>query len=421
MDDTDVGDTSPTTLSLTNTGGRSISVTMSVRGKDATEFSVSPATVSIAAGRTRSCTVTFSPIAAGVKTASIEISHDAGGNSLAVLLQGTGIAVVVEVPLTLSVAQLAMDDTPVGGSSRKTFAVTNNSTQTLSISLKTSGAAASEFAVTPASTTVVAKGSRTITVNFSPNTAGTRTAVIEISQSAGGNTLILPLQGNGLGLAAAAPLEASVTHLAMNDTPIRASSRKTFTITNNSTQALSISLNMNGTAANEFRASPSSATIAAKGSRTISVTFAPTRTGNRTAQLSIRYGTGGDAITVSLKGKGLSSSSVVVANEGSELGAAKPLDSSHSPKLSVGNYPNPFNSQTVFSYHLNSYARVRVEIFDLLGRRVCVLIDDLQNMGDHQITWDGTDQQGKSLGSGIYLYKLQTNMYSASGKMLLLR
>jgi len=80
------------------------------------------------------------------------------------------------------------------------------------------------------------------------------------------------------------------------------------------------------------------------------------------------------------------------------------------------NYPNPFNAQTVINYSLPEATHVTIEIFDLLGRKIETLVDSKHQAGYHQITWNAVDQT-----SGIYFYKIQTNDYSESKKMLLLK
>jgi len=77
------------------------------------------------------------------------------------------------------------------------------------------------------------------------------------------------------------------------------------------------------------------------------------------------------------------------------------------------NYPNPFNPQTVISYHLPEKSVVELSVFDMLGHNVATLVNKKQNVGDYKVTFNGA-----GLASGIYLYKLQTNGFSEVKKML---
>jgi len=68
-------------------------------------------------------------------------------------------------------------------------------------------------------------------------------------------------------------------------------------------------------------------------------------------------------------------------------------------------YPNPFNPTVNIEYSLSSQQRVLIEVFDVLGRSVRKLVDGNQNPGEHKIIWDGKDNSGSTLASGIYLIR----------------
>ncbi len=70
------------------------------------------------------------------------------------------------------------------------------------------------------------------------------------------------------------------------------------------------------------------------------------------------------------------------------------------------NFPNPFNPATVIRYDLPVAARVRVTIYDILGREVKTLIEGVQGGGSMTVQWDGTDREGIRVASGVYLYEL---------------
>jgi len=73
------------------------------------------------------------------------------------------------------------------------------------------------------------------------------------------------------------------------------------------------------------------------------------------------------------------------------------------------NYPNPFNPQTAIVYQLPKRTRVKLVIYNMAGQRVKILVDKNQTEGRYQIVWDGTDDSGEAVGSGLYLYRLSTN------------
>jgi hypothetical protein len=80
------------------------------------------------------------------------------------------------------------------------------------------------------------------------------------------------------------------------------------------------------------------------------------------------------------------------------------------------NYPNPFNPSTSLSYALPEDCHVKIEIFDILGRRIETLVDAWQPAGNYTVLWNG---EGKS--SGLYFYRIDAGEFSAARKMLLLR
>jgi len=80
------------------------------------------------------------------------------------------------------------------------------------------------------------------------------------------------------------------------------------------------------------------------------------------------------------------------------------------------NYPNPFNPQTTIEYILPQRDHVKLTVFDLQGRVVEVLLDDMKNPGVHHVTFNGS-----SLSSGIYYYRMETSQGSVTRKMMLLK
>ena len=85
------------------------------------------------------------------------------------------------------------------------------------------------------------------------------------------------------------------------------------------------------------------------------------------------------------------------------------------------NYPNPFNPRTTIVYHLPRQERVSLKIFNIMGQEVCKLIDNSETGGIKTVQWDGRDQNGHDLATGIYLYHFQAGSFSATRKMFLLK
>lgn len=70
------------------------------------------------------------------------------------------------------------------------------------------------------------------------------------------------------------------------------------------------------------------------------------------------------------------------------------------------NYPNPFNPSTTIRYDIPSKGRVQLLVFNTLGMKVRTLIDDIQERGNYTLEWDGKDDNGNLLSTGIYFYQL---------------
>ncbi len=85
------------------------------------------------------------------------------------------------------------------------------------------------------------------------------------------------------------------------------------------------------------------------------------------------------------------------------------------------NAPNPFNSQTVIPWFVLDRGVARLEVFALTGQRVAVLHDGPQEAGLHRLRWDGRDDQGRLLASGVYVYRLVTAGGAQTRKLTLLR
>ena len=80
------------------------------------------------------------------------------------------------------------------------------------------------------------------------------------------------------------------------------------------------------------------------------------------------------------------------------------------------NYPNPFNATTVIQYNLPSASNVRIDIYDILGRKVETLVQGEQPAGYHQVVWDTED-----ISSGMYFYRIQAGEYAETRKMVVLK
>jgi len=115
------------------------------------------------------------------------------------------------------------------------------------------------------------------------------------------------------------------------------------------------------------------------------------------------------------------------------INACRALGGTPSPKIYVEglnvpanfsldqNYPNPFNPTTNISFALPSDSKVSLNIYNIMGQKVKTLVDGITKAGTHTVTWDGTNEQGESVASGIYFYKLSAGDKVITKKMSLVK
>ncbi len=85
------------------------------------------------------------------------------------------------------------------------------------------------------------------------------------------------------------------------------------------------------------------------------------------------------------------------------------------------NYPNPFNPLTVINYVISQTEVVHLVILDLLGRKVTELVNQSQNSGHYQVSWNGRNSLGLPVSSGVYLYQITAGKFTETRKMILVR
>ena len=156
---------------------------------------------------------------------------------------------------------------------------------------------------------------------------------------------------------------------------------------------------------------------------------AATATTDATGRAATRLTLGSDpgTNTVSATVEGLESVTFTAIGQESPFasmfdlfGGGKRVALPDSPQLAQ-NAPNPFNSQTVFAYFLPAPGPAHVEVFALNGQRVAVLQQGPQQAGYHRLRWNGRDDAGRPVASGIYLYRLVTTEGVLTRKLTLLR
>ena len=85
------------------------------------------------------------------------------------------------------------------------------------------------------------------------------------------------------------------------------------------------------------------------------------------------------------------------------------------------NYPNPFNPSTQIQYALPEETRVVISIYDLMGRKVRTLVNDVQDAGYRSVMWNATNDMGRLVSAGVYIYSIQAGDFIQNRKMVLMK
>jgi len=245
--------------------------------------------------------VTLRPTTLGADNGTLTVNDGASNSPQTAALTGTGI-----LPATLSAATLAFGNVPQSiASTAENITVTNNQTVALGISSITfTGTNPGDFGQTnPCGGTVAPKGTCIISVTYTPSILGPETATLNVNDGASNTPQTASLSGTGTAQATVSPTSLAFAAQTAGTT----SAARTVTLTNNLSTALTISsITFTGADPSDF-GSPTNTcggSLAAKSHCTISVTFAPTATGTRTATLNVNDSANDSPQTAGLTGTG---------------------------------------------------------------------------------------------------------------------
>lgn len=296
-----IGTTSASqTVTLTNTGNLGLNATIAITGTNYTDFAETNTCTNTTVAPQTSCSisVTFTPSLNGAETATVTITDNAPGSSHSLSLSGTGFPGGPAV--ALSPTSLTFLTTVLKSSSApQNVTLTNVGTQTLAI---TSITASGDFSqINTCNSSVAAGANCTISVTFTPTKIKTRTGTLSIADNALGSPQTVSLSGVGT------QVQLSPASLNFGTVTVgSASSPQTGTVTNVGSSPLTIQkVSFTGADPQDFSQTNNCTGSLAKGaSCTVNVTFKPTATGARTANLAITDPGGGSPQLVPLSGTG---------------------------------------------------------------------------------------------------------------------
>ncbi len=294
----------PVAVTVTNTGGAAVSVS-AVSSSVPSEFSVSGNTcATVAPGAQCGFSVTFTPAAAGARTASITVTSNGAGSPQVIAASGTGTMTPTPGQLSLSTSATFPAQT-VGTTSPPTvFTVANVGGSPVTISSVVSSAP-SEFTASSGCVTTLNAGAQCVfSVTFTPAAAGTRTATVTVTSNGVGSPQVLSLTGTGSAVAAPGQLEMpSVVDVA------------SVQVGSTGTENVVTLTNVGGTPVTDSTIASSNATeftithnlcsvVNPQGSCTFSFTFTPIAAGARTASVSVTSNGVGSPQSIALAGTG---------------------------------------------------------------------------------------------------------------------
>ena len=286
-------------VTLTNTGMAPLAISSI---ETTVDFALSSTTCGATLAAKAKCTVSiaFTPQALGPVTGTLTFDDNGPASPQAISLTGTGVAQVSWTPAALTFAIQAVESS----SAAKVVTLTNNLPTALSFSgVSFTGTNPGDFVQSnTCGNSVAAKGKCTISVMFTPQATGTRTATLNINDGAGNSPQTVSLTGTGEVQVKLAPASLTFSLQTVGTTSVA----KVVTFTNNLPTALSFSgASFTGTNAGEFaQTNTCGSSVPAKGKCTISVKFTPQAKGVRTATLNLNDGAITSSQTIPLKGTG---------------------------------------------------------------------------------------------------------------------
>jgi hypothetical protein len=317
-----VGSSNNQTVTLTNTGSTSVTVTQV--NPTGTGFSVTgiATPMTLVAGQSANFTAVFTPTATGVDSGSISIASSASDPIVA--LTGTGTQGALSAnPSTVNFGSL-LD----GSTGSVPITLTNSGTASVTISAASASGAGFSISGLTVPVTINAGQTASVTAKFAPTTAGTATGSISITSNVPGSPLAVAL--NGTGTAAQPQLTISPTSLSFGNVNVGGSSPQTVTLTNPGNATLTISAASASGAGFSMSGLALPANINAGANTSFTAQFAPTVTGAASGSISITTNAPGSPAAIALNGTGTQATlspnpssvnfgSVLVGSNGSQL------------------------------------------------------------------------------------------------------
>jgi plastocyanin len=410
-----LGSQGTASFSITNSGNAPLAIDSITSNNEV--FTVSPDSATVSPGDTQLVTVTFSPAESGEQSAVITItSNDSDEGTLTVSAGGNGVSRPVP-EIVLSDSLIDIGDIQVDSTGTGSLIITNTGTADLIVSDISSNNEV--FAVSPDSATISPGDTQLVTISFSPADSGAQSAAITIAcNDSDEEIVILQVVGNGF----ITETEPTAPVCDFNgDSRINIADVITLLI---------FQRNNPGDPGGDFNNDGTSDINDA-----IAMILAQ-RGGTCPDEMTF-LAAAGDEIPVS-RMEGLTAGDVAyLENIMSQMnlsveeekkfrlalyGDTGPASLPKAFSLAQ-NVPNPFNPSTTIKFDVpeGTPVTVSLKVYDIRGRLVNTLVNDIRQSGTYSVFWDGTDDLGRQVPSGVYFYRMQAGDFMQTRKMVLLK
>lgn len=301
----------------------------------------------------------------------------------------------------------------VGEMKEDSVMITNSGDDILKISDISS--TSPEFVATVPSVDIGPGGSFSLKLFFEPISVGSKSGKIIFTHNAALLKDTVTVTGTADPLTQKIPLFA-VNPKSVNFGTIKVSAVKadSVTITNGGTDTLKISSIVS--TQSEFTVAQAQLIINPSGSFVLKLSFQPTSVGSKTGKIIFTHNAASVKDTVPVSGTADLQSSVKSANDVPTEFAIHQ------------NYPNPFNPSTSILYDLPQESHVVVMVYSVIGQAVKTLVKGVQSTGSYRVVWNGADDNGRQMTSGVYFVRImaesgaaESNPFTHSIKMLMLK
>ena len=398
-----IGDSAGWRLVVLNQGTGDLTIDGII--SDSPDFSAHPTSFSVGSADSEEVDVRFAPSSAGPVSAQLTVmSNDFDEPTISILLAGIGIGPHIEVSAT----HHDFGSVRVGDSAL--WSLTVRDTGLVELLVDTITCSSPYFFATPRKFTVPPGGAQEVRVSFYPSAVGRVEGFIEIVSTDPHNpVLTVTLAGTGAG---ASIYVAEREH---NFGAVRVGQSVVWDFDVINLGATHLEVSSVESDHRFFSAEPTAFIISPSNIQAVCVTFAPTAVGSVFAQLTIFSSDPIEpTVGISLSGRGLP-----------ETGVEEPLLGFAPGSFHLyQNAPNPFNPTTSIQYSVISDptpSHVTLTIFNLLGQKVRTLVDEVKRPGYYSVIWDGRDDCGQPVGSGIYCCTLQAGDFTQTRKTILLK